>query len=108
MNVRKQRHALKLKHRKGDNQLQLSSSNMTDNDTDSVFITLPVGKAVVNNITQDFETRWLQMMLNVAQRMNLPNDYYNVLVLVIMLCMLAMMTIRFVLKFRRFSIRRNK
>ena len=71
------------------------------NNTGTVFITLPVGRAVVKNVTDDLETRWLKMILNTMRHLNLPNEHYNVLVLIVMLCLLIMATIRFVIKYRQ-------
>ena len=71
------------------------------NNTGTVFITLPVGRAVVKNVTDDLETRWLKMILNTMRHLNLPNEHYNVLVLIVMLCLLIMATIRLVIKYRQ-------
>ena len=71
------------------------------NNTGTVFITLPVSHAVTENITDNLETRWLKMILNTVRQLNLTNEHYNVLVLVVMLCLLVTVAIRFVIKNRQ-------
>ena len=71
-----------------------------DNDTNTVFITIPVGEAVVKNVTDDLETKWLRVIVNAMQHLNLSNEHYSIIVMILMLCLLALMVMRFVLKKR--------
>ena len=69
------------------------------NNTGTVIITLPVSHAVTRNITENLETQWLQMILNAMRHLNLANEHYNVIVLIVMLCLLV--TIRLIIKYRQ-------
>ena len=71
------------------------------NNTGTVIITLPVSHAVTANITENLETRWLQMILKAMRHLNLANEHYNVIVLIVMLCLLVMVAIRLIIKYRQ-------
>ena len=67
----------------------------------SVYITLPVSRAVTRNITDHLETRWLKMILESMAHLNLASEYYNIAVLILLLCLVVMLTIRYVIKYRQ-------
>ena len=78
------------------------------NNNGSVFITLAVADDVTKNITNNLETRWLQMILFSMKHLKVAGDYYNIVVLVLVLCMFAMLTIRYALKYRRHFMRQRR
>ena len=71
-----------------------------NNDTDTVIITIPVGDAVVKNLSDDIEVQWLRILINAMKHINLPKDHSNIIILIVMLCLFVMMTLRFVIKYR--------
>ena len=71
-----------------------------ENISETIFITIPVGDAVVQNLTDDVETRWMKMLFKAIQQSNMPKDYYNVAILLLILSMITMLTIRFIVKRR--------
>ena len=71
------------------------------NNTGSIFIKLAVSDAVTRNITDNLETRWLKMILESMKHLNFPNEHYNIVVLIVVVCLLVMLTIRYVIKYKR-------
>ena len=76
--------------------------------TGSIFITLDVDDAVTKNITNNLETRWLKMILTSMKHLNLTADHYNIVVLVLLLCLFVMLTIRYALKYKRHFMRQRR
>ena len=70
------------------------------NNTAPIIITLPVSQSVVRNLTDDIETRWLQMILNVIKRSNLPTNSYNIAIMVFIFIVLIMVVLRYIIKHR--------
>ena len=72
------------------------------NTSAPLIITLPVGESVVQNLTDNIEMRWLQLILNTIQQSNMPNNYYNVAILLFVVCLIAMLVLRFIKKQRHY------
>ena len=75
--------------------------SIMSNNTGSVFINLAVSEAVTRNITDNLETRWLKMILESMKHLDFPNEHYNIVVLIVVVCLLVMLTIRYVIKYKR-------
>ena len=71
-----------------------------NNNNGTVYINIPVSQSVVRNLTDDIETRWLQMILNVIKRSNLPTNSYNIAILVFIFILLTMVILRYIIKHR--------
>ena len=52
----------------------------------------------MQNLTNDYEKRWMKLIFDVLQQSNIPKDYYNVAILVLLLSLIFMLTVRFAVK----------
>ena len=77
------------------------------NDTNTIEIVLPVGAAVVKNVTQNFETHLFNMLLHTFQHMNVPGRQYNILTIVLILCLTLMIAVLYLAKHRHRFLRRR-
>jgi hypothetical protein len=72
-----------------------------NNNTEAVFFKIPVGEAV-------FEKQWLNLLLKAMQHLNPSNEHYNIIVLIVMLCLLLIVPLHSLIKYRhRFACQRK-
>lgn len=64
----------------------------------TVHIILPVGQAVVKNVTQDFETRLLHALMEALQAVETPSKQNNIVLLAFIFCLTLLTLIVYVVK----------
>lgn len=78
------------------------------NGTNTVFINLPVGAQVVKNVTHNFETHLLKMLLQSIQRLDLPSTYYNVFTMIIVICIALFAGVAYFVKYQHHFLCRRR
>ena len=67
---------------------------------ETMIINVPVGEAVVNKVTENFETHLLDIILRMIRNTNVPSERYNIVSLVLIVFLALALIVLVILKYR--------